>query len=165
MSLLILDPLSLSEQLPDASVSNVHRLRIIAQVLHYDEQKGDIYVTRVPLFPLYFPKGITAASDEVQEISRQWMNNNLHNTIIDFETLMQMQQNFLKSQITVNLTAVLSDKHLLVECVTPGSVVEIEALYDGEVRCIDCFEINSSLVDANSTYATLSILGDLTDIS
>lgn len=51
MTKLVLDPLNLSLEFPKASNSNLHRIRILAQVIAYDDDTSTLRITKVQNIP------------------------------------------------------------------------------------------------------------------
>ncbi|CUM54485.1 uncharacterized protein AC631_04080 [Debaryomyces fabryi] len=133
MTKLILDPLSLSLEFPKASESRIHRVRILCQVVEYDDLTATLKVCRVPTI------------------------HKLHTEInlIDEPTVEECTLN-------VNLIGVL-DKVNVETISVGSIVNMVGYFNGADVNVIECYSVNGSSIIPENNVKVLEEISKLRD--
>ncbi|EEQ37681.1 predicted protein [Clavispora lusitaniae ATCC 42720] len=133
MTRLCVDPSALALQFPRAAPTTPVRVRVLAQVQHYDEAYARLFVVRCANLP----------RTEQIDLDGDGENKNQNTTVaVDV------------SEVLANL----GPRHVRV-----GAVVSIWGMYDGEsIHAVECEGVESAdLTGQASVLAEIAALGDL----
>ncbi|CCE73098.1 Piso0_000117 [Millerozyma farinosa CBS 7064] len=156
MTKLVIDPLSLSQEFPDASETNSVKIKLLAQVVEYDSQSAILKVTRMVNMPTFCSGGDGGQEDQ-EGISG--VTSDEHESMKSRE---QASQEAPKQYHTLSVNMFNVINSMTAEMTYKGSAVSLIGFFNGEsLNVVDCYSFNSSFTMLRQDIQTIMDVRDL----
>lgn len=156
MTKLVIDPLSLSQEFPDASETNSVKIKLLAQVVEYDNQSAILKVTRMVNMPSFSTEGDSGQKDQ-EGFSD--VTNDEHESLKSREQASQEAPE-LERTLLVNMFNVINS--MTAEMTYKGSALSLIGFFNGEsFNVVDCYTFNPSFTMLKQDIQTIMDVRDL----
>lgn len=153
MTKLVIDPLSLRQEFPDASETNSVKIKLLAQVVEYDNQSAILKVTRMVSMPPFVTTG-----DYDQE--NQECISDMESGIMEIREQALREAPELHRTLQVNMFNVINS--MTAEMTYKGTAVSLIGFFNGEsFNVVDCYTFNPSFTMLKQDIQTIMDVRDL----
>lgn len=155
MTKLVIDPLSLSQEFPDASETNSVKIKLLAQVVEYDNQSAILKVTRM----VNMPSCTEGDGGQEDQIGISGVSSDEHESMKSRE-LASQEAPGLHRTLLVNMFNVINS--MTAEMTYKGSAVSLIGFFNGEsFNVVDCYTFNPSFTMLKQDIQTIMDVRDL----
>ncbi|KAI5966865.1 uncharacterized protein KGF55_000274 [Candida pseudojiufengensis] len=169
MTNIVIDPKNINKLFPNASLSQPIRIRIIAQIINFNQFTSDLIIVRVPSLTNDEKKEEDKIEVEVEDDT-----SSLDSIIIIEENEVEeskeqnLQQTRKKKEeyVSINLSSIQLKLNL--SMLKPGNIINLEGFYNGinendieDIDIFNIFEIDCNLIKNPQYLNTLKYLSDL----